>query len=161
MASRKSYIPYLALLVAVLSLTGCYFGKSKIVVSDGGTYDIYANEEFVCTTRVSDCGLTTRGSTSPVQLQAVKNGRVMGVAYASRSITAASILWGPFTYWTSIFIYKAYPDEIFIYVGDKDGIRDADGHFSSGRSSWIGEGASTGSDGGSDGSVWDKPLIMK
>lgn len=136
-----------------LPLTGCYFGRSKIVVSDGGSYEIYANESYVCSTSNSDCSLTKRGGSGEVQLRAVKNGEVAGETYVSRSITAASVIWAPFTYYTSLFIYKAYPDEIYIYVGDRE--RYNLSTENGGPSIW----RDTEHSQSNEGSVWDKPLL--
>lgn len=144
-------------LLLVLPLTGCFFGRSKIVVSDGGNYDVYANDEYICSTRNDDCSLPQRGGTAPVHLQAVKDGVVAGETDASRSITAASILWAPFTYYTSLFIYKAYPDEIYIYVDDREQFRDRfENRYGGSDTMQKQEDASSRSDGGS---VWEKPLL--
>lgn len=145
------------MLLLVLPLTGCFFGRSKIVVSDGGNYDVYANDEYICSTRNDDCSLPQRGATAPVHLQAVKNGVVAGETDASRSITVASILWAPFTYYTSLFIYKAYPDEIYIYVSDGDrNQEDPAKRYYREEPGWDSKKSTSGSN---SGSVWEKPLL--
>lgn len=155
--SKAFVIHSLVLLITALSLTGCFFGRSKIVVSDGGNYDIYANDQYVCSTKKSDCSLQQRGTSDPVRLEAVKDGTVYGETTTSRSITVASILWAPFTYYSSLFLYKAYPDEIYIYVGDRD--RHKEGgveRYKNSDGEWKTEENTSGS---SSGSVWDKPLF--
>lgn len=136
------------LLLLTISLNGCFFGRSKIVVSDGGSYDIYADESYVCSTGRGDCYLAKRGTSSPVHLKAVHKDVVAGETQISRSITVASVIWAPFTYYSSLFLYQAYPDEIYIYVGEPD-------ENGSG-AKWLSEQDDAPKE---SGSVWDKPLL--
>lgn len=63
-----------------------------------------------------DCSFQTRGTRAGGLLEARLNGRVVGSINIHREITMASILFSPFTYLTSIWLYKAYPDEIEIPI---------------------------------------------
>lgn len=111
--------PLCLMLLLTLPLMGCWAGRTRINVSDGGSYDIYSNDTFLCNTTVDECKLLQRGGAGTVTLEAKVGDEVVGSKVAQRSITAASVLWGPFTYWTSLFLYKAYPDEITINVAPR------------------------------------------
>ena len=61
-----------------------------------------------------------------------------------RSISFASILWAPFTYLSSIWLYQAYPDEIEIPID-----------------TYLLRGGSNSSDFDNGGSVWDRPVNIQ
>ena len=131
-------------------LSGCYFGRSSIRTSDGGTYDIYNNGRYICSTD-GDCSVTTRGAFGSTIFEAQKNGTTVGERSISRDITLASVLWMPFTYCLSIFIYQAYPDEIVIPV-DAGKIPRSEG------SPWRESEQETPASGNAGGSVWERPI---
>ena len=114
-AMRVSRIVLVAFVAAMLS--GCYFGRSNIRTSDGGNYDIYVDGRYLCSTD-EDCSITTRGAFGNTLFEAQKGNRVVGQRNVSRDVTAASILWMPFTCYLSIFVYQAYPAEIVIPIYD-------------------------------------------
>lgn len=84
-------------------------------------------------------------------MEAVQGEEVVGTETVERSITLASILWMPFTYYTSIFLYRAYPDEIEINVV-KDRTLPLKGKPAA---VWKDEDLSAPRN---NGSVWEKPL---
>lgn len=137
------------IMVAVMftaMLAGCYFGRSTIRASDGGTYDVYADGRYICSTD-EECSVTTRGAWGKVLFEAQKGSHVVGHDIVSREITAASVLWMPFTYFLSLFVYQAYPDEIVIPI-DSSAIPVQ-------QPTWQSESSENSSVGGS---VWEKPI---
>ena len=133
-----------------VALSGCYFGRSSIRTADGGTYDIYTNGRYICSTD-GDCSVTTRGAFGSTIFEAQKNGTTVGQTSVSREITLASVLWMPFTYCLSLFVYQAYPDEIVIPV-DADKVP-----YSSG-SPWRANAQEKPASENAGGSVWDRPI---
>lgn len=102
-----------------LSLTGCFAGRTSIVASQytSTPYDIYFNGNLLCKmSDESDCTIQTRGISNSGILEAYLDGQRVGAVAIHRSISLASILWMPLTYGLSIFVYKAYPDEIEIPI---------------------------------------------
>ncbi len=115
---------------------------------------MYADDEYLCNTG-RDCYIQTRGGSNPKLLKAVDDGEVVGMHHIERSITMASILWAPFTYYTSLFVYKAYPDNIEISIYPSMVERYSSGHGEKGAPF-----KTDNSDrGNSGGSVWEKPLL--
>lgn len=151
-AQRIFRVATLALVTALLS--GCYFGRSAIRTSDGGSYDIYADGRYICSTD-EDCSITTRGGIGKTVFEAQRGDVVVGQNIVSREITFASVIWMPFTYCLSLFVYQAYPDEIVIPVNqDKVPLTS---------NSWQAEStpvpsSSSGTTSTTGGSVWDKPI---
>lgn len=145
-ASRICGIMLVALVATMLS--GCYFGRSTIRTTDGGTYDIYADGRYLCSTD-EDCSISTRGGMGKTLFEAQKGDHVVGQDIVSREITAATVLWMPFTYCLSLFLYQAYPDEIVIPVES--------GSAPLMQESWQSESSGTPAP-SVGGSVWDKPI---
>lgn len=86
--------------------------------------------------------------------EAQKGETVVGQEVVSRDVTAATVLWMPFTYFLSIFLYQAYPDEIVIPV---------DPNMAPAGSSWgvqsaTDPSATSETTNATGGSVWDKPI---
>ena len=135
-------------------LSGCYFGRSTIRTSDGGNYDIYADGRYICSTD-GDCSITTRGAFGNTLFEAQKGETVVGQRSLSRDVTFASVIWMPFTYCLSLFIYQAYPDEIVIPV-DQDKVPLAGNSWQT-ESSSVPSGSS-GATHTTGGSAWDKPI---
>jgi len=136
------------ILVALSSLTGCYFGRSYIQASNGGSYDIYEDGNYICSTG-DECAVTTRGALGTHVFEAQKGNTVVGHKSISRSITVASILLMPFTFYLSPFLYQAYPDEIVIYI-DESALEESRNDRT---------GSSGTSDHFSGGSDWEKPIF--
>ena len=132
-------------------LTGCYFGRSEIKASDGGIYDIYADSRYVCSTN-GDCSVTTRGVMGNVSFRAQTGDKVVGHSSVPREVTVGSILWMPFTYCLSLFLYQALPDVIVIPIDEPS----APVPYAP---KWKSEepDASVSSD-DAGGSIWEKPL---
>ena len=140
---------------AAAMLSGCYFGRSTIRASDGGNYDIYADGRYLCSTDDGECSVSTRGAMGKTLFEAQKGETVVGQDIVSREVTFASVIWMPFTYCLSLFVYQAYPDEIVIPV-DQDKVPLAG-------NSWQAESspvpsASSKTTNTTGGSVWDKPI---
>ena len=151
LAQRIYRVAALALVTALLS--GCYFGRTAIRTSDGGSYDIYADGRYICSTD-DDCYVTTRGAMGKTMFEAQRGETVVGQDVVSREVTAATFLWMPFTYFLSLFLYQAYPDEIVIPVDpSKSPAGSSWGVNSASASSATSESANT-----TGGSVWDKPI---
>ena len=111
-----------------LSLTGCFAGRSSVTASRYATrpYDVYLNGNHVCKLGADDdCSFQTRGTRAGGVLEAQLDGRVVGSTNIHREITMLSILFSPVTYFTSIWLYRAYPDEIEIPI-DPYLMRDSD-----------------------------------
>ena len=118
-------IPILLMASATLMMTGCFTGQSSIVASSysGAPYEIYANGKHICTMNSDNsCSIKTRGASDPIYFEAFKDGNLVGSIRASRHVTPASILWVPFTYATSFWLYRAFPDELEIPI-DKQALR--------------------------------------
>ena len=143
----KSKVISLLLLAAVsVNLTGCFAGRTSVVASQYAStpYDIYLNGKQVCKMgNDDDCSFQTRGTRAGGMLEAYLNGQRVGSTNIHREITMASILFAPFTYCLSIWLYKAYPDEIEIPI-DTYLLRNG--------------GNNEGFDNG--GSVWDRPYNL-
>jgi hypothetical protein len=151
-AQRIYRVAALALVTALLS--GCYFGRTAIRTSDGGTYDIYADGRYLCSTD-EECSITTRGAMGKTVFEAQKGETVVGQDVVSREVTAATFLWMPFTYFLSVFLYQAYPDEIVIPV-DPSVVPMASDSW--GAKSAPVPSATSQTTNTTGGSVWDKPI---
>lgn len=99
--------------VLALSLSGCYLSQTKIQTTDGKSYQIYGDGILLCDDS-QDCKIPQRGSPHTLELEVVKNGNVVGRTTIKREITTASVFWGFFTYFVSLYVYEAYPDEVYI-----------------------------------------------
>ena len=128
-----------------LGLTGCFSGRTSVVATQYASrpYDLYLNGNLVCKLGSDDdCTFQTRGTTAGGQLEAYLDGQSVGAIEVHRGISFASILWIPLTYGMSLFLYKAYPDEIEIPIDSyvlRSGYRSDNG------------------DSFGSGSVWDRP----
>lgn len=112
-------ISTLLLATVSLSLTGCFAGRTSVTASQYASrpYDIYLNGQPVCRMGSDeDCSFQTRGTRAGGMLEAYLDGQRVGAVEVHRSISAASILWIPLTYGMSLFLYKAYPDDIEIPI---------------------------------------------
>ena len=145
----------LVALVATM-LSGCYFGRSTIRTTDGGTYDIYADGRYLCSTD-EDCSISTRGGMGKTLFEAQKGETVVGQDIVSREITFASVIWMPFTYCLSLFVYQAYPDEIVIPI-DPALVPANSGNSWQAESSPTPSATTTRTTQSTGGSVWDKPI---
>ena len=138
----------LSLIASVsLSMTGCFAGRSSVVASQYASkpYDIYLNGRQVCKMASDDdCSFQTRGTRAGGHLEAYLDGQRVGSINIHRSISFASILWAPFTYLSSIWLYQAYPDEIEIRID-----------------TYLLRGGSNSSDFDNGGSVWDRPVNIQ
>ena len=116
----KARIVSILLLAAVsVNLTGCFAGRTKVIASQYASrpYDIYLDGKPVC--RMGDdedCTFQTRGTRAGGQLEAFLDGQRVGSIEVHRSMSFMSILFAPFTYTLSLWLYQAYPDEIEIPI---------------------------------------------
>ncbi|MBR4785189.1 MAG: hypothetical protein IK012_08050 [Fibrobacter sp.] len=101
--------------VVALSLSGCYLSRTHLHTTDGQSYQIYGNGVLLCEDS-QDCSITQHGVPHRIELEAVKNGTVVGKKTIRRQITTESFLWGFATYFTSLYIYQAYPKNVYIPV---------------------------------------------
>lgn len=101
--------------VVALSLSGCYLSRTHLHTTDGKSYQIYADGALLCEDS-EDCTISQNGPPHRMELEAVKNGTVVGKTTIRRRITTESILWGFATYFTSLYIYQAYPKNVYIPV---------------------------------------------
>lgn len=136
-----------ACLASTLCLCGCFLSQTKIMATDGRSYEVYGNGALLCDDS-QDCKIGQRGSPSTLDLELVKNGKVVGNTTIRREITTASVLWGFCTYFTSLYLYQAYPNEVYIpiYYGGYAVKDDSDPH----KASWDTSPLSKSE------SVWDK-----
>ena len=104
-----------ACLATSLCLCGCFFSQTKIMAADGRNYEVYGNGALLCESS-QDCKISQRGSPHTLDLELVKNGKIVGSKSIRREMTTASVLWGFCTYFTSLYLYQAYPDEVFIPI---------------------------------------------
>ena len=140
-AKRISRIVLVAL--ATATLFGCYFGRTAVRASDGGSYDIYADGRYICSTD-EECSVTTRGAMGKTLFEAQKGETVVGQDIVSREVTFASVVWMPFTYFLSLI---PVDQEKVPLAGNT-----WQPESSPVPSSSSGTSATTG------GSVWDKPI---
>lgn len=103
------------MLAFALSLSGCYLNRTTISVTDGRDYKIYGDGELLCESS-QDCKIAQRGTPRTMELEAVKGNTVVGRTSIKREITTASVMWGFFTYFTTLYLYQAYPDNVFIPI---------------------------------------------
>ena len=103
-----------------LSLSGCYLSRTTIATTDGRDYQIYGNGVLICENS-TDCKIGQRGTPNTLDLEAVKGGTVVGKKTIKREITTASVMWGFFTYFTTLFLYQAYPDNVYIPIDYSNG----------------------------------------
>ena len=104
----------------VLSLSGCYLSRTTIATTDGRDYQVYGNGILICENS-TDCKIGQRGTPNTLELEAVKGGAVVGKKTIKREITTASVMWGFFTYFTTLFLYQAYPDNVYIPIDYNNG----------------------------------------
>lgn len=106
-------IPIIGLSVISLALSGCYFSRTHIHTTDGKSYQIYGDGILLCEDS-QDCHIPQRGTPHTLELEAVKNGNVVGRTTTKREITTASVFWGFLTYFVTLYVYEAYPDDVYI-----------------------------------------------
>ena len=106
-----------ALILALLcfSLSGCYLSRTTIATTDGRDYKIYGNGVLLCENS-TNCKIGQRGTPNNLELEAVKGSTVVGKTTIKREITSASVFWGFFTYFITLYIYQAYPDNVYIPI---------------------------------------------
>ena len=134
-----------------LSLSGCYLSQTKIQTTDGRSYQIYGDGILLCDDS-QDCKIPQRGSPHTLELEAVKNGNVVGRTTIKREITTASIFWGFITYFVSLYVYEAYPDEVYIPLDYSNPILNEQGKYNNG---FAGGDAWNASPFDAGGSSWD------
>lgn len=111
--------------VAAFSLSGCYLSRTHLHTTDGKSYEIYGNGVLLCEDS-QDCSIAQCGTPYIMELEAVKNGTVVGKKTIRRHITAESVLWGFATYFTSLYLYQAYPKNVNIPIdNNSDGVADS------------------------------------
>ena len=98
-----------------LTLSGCYMSQTHISVADGRSYKVYGNGVLLCEDS-QDCKIGQRGTPNTLELEAVSNGKVVGRTSTKREITGASVFWGFFTYFITLYVYQAYPDNVYIPI---------------------------------------------
>ncbi|MCK9183546.1 MAG: hypothetical protein M0P13_11820 [Fibrobacteraceae bacterium] len=106
--------------IFVLLLSACST-KTWISSNDGQLHDIYVDGEYICNGSCYYYG--NRGVSKRVIVEAKDGNQILGQASMSRSITAASVVFGFFTYFTSLYWYEAYPDEIKIPINSSASLR--------------------------------------
>jgi hypothetical protein len=99
--------------VFALALSGCYFSRTHVHTTDGKSYQIYGDGVLLCEDS-QDCHIPKRGTPHTLELEAVKNGNVVGRTSTKREITTSSVFWGFFTYFVTLYVYQAYPDDVYI-----------------------------------------------
>ena len=112
---KTKNISLLFVSLLALTLTGCYLSRTSISTTDGHDYQIYGNGVLLCESS-TDCKIGQRGTPNTLDLEAVKGGTVVGRKTIKREITTASVFWGFFTYFTTLYIYQAYPDNVYIPI---------------------------------------------
>lgn len=135
-------------MLLALLMTGCWSGRTEVRTSDGMSYDIYKvqnnSQQLICPKGIN-CELFTRGTSDRAVYQARnQNNRIVGAIEAERSITLSSILWIPFTYCTSLFLYQGYTDNIIIPINPRKKYDELSGEYED--------------DTPNDGSFWEQPL---
>ncbi|MBR2308538.1 MAG: hypothetical protein IKA48_15325 [Fibrobacter sp.] len=113
--NTKRNIVLLGLLAFALTLSGCYFSRTTIRTTDGKDYKIYGDDELICESS-QDCKIGQRGAPHTMELKAVKGNTVVGRTTIKREITTASVMWGVVSYFTTLFVYQAYPDNVYIPI---------------------------------------------
>lgn len=113
--STARTIPLLLVSLLALTLSGCYLSRTTIATTDGRDYQIYGNGVLLCENS-TDCKIGQRGTPNTLDLEAVKGGTVVGRKTIKREITSASVFWGFFTYFTTLYLYQAYPDNVYIPI---------------------------------------------
>ena len=148
-AKRKTAL--LGLLALALALSGCYLNRTAIATTDGRSdYKIYGDGELLCESSY-DCKIPQRGAPHTMELEAVKGNTVVGRTTIKREITTSSILWGFCTYFITLYIYQAYPDNVFIPIDYNNEIVNRKVRETSTGSNW------ETSPYKSQGSSWDAP----
>jgi len=112
----------LLLASATLTLSGCFTGQTSITASQytSKPYQIYINGKQYCQmSSGNDCTIQTRGTYNEIYIEAFLDGEKVGDLRTSRHVTLASILWMPFTYWSSYWLYRAFPEDIEIQINDR------------------------------------------
>lgn len=80
-------------------------------------YEIYLNGRQVCEmSSDDDCTFQTRGTRAGGELEAYLDGQKVGSIEIRRTISPLSILLAPFTDCLSLWLYRAYPDDIEIPI---------------------------------------------
>ena len=134
MKLRKSAVT-IASVVIISILSGCYFGQTHIHSNAPGQFEVYGNGELLCENGQYDCKISQRGGPQTLELVVVKDDVAIGHTQIKREITAASVFWMFFTYFTSLYLYQAYPDEAFIFVDDTK-IKKTSSFGNNGSSNW-------------------------
>lgn len=111
-----------------LSLSGCYLTQTHIHTTDGKSYQIYGDGVLLCDDS-QDCKIPQRGTPHTLELEAVKNGNVVGRTTIKRDITTASVMWMFFTGYISLYFYQAYPDEVYIPLDYSNPILNEQGKY--------------------------------
>jgi hypothetical protein len=102
-----------------LSLTGCFSGRTSVIASQYASkpYDIYLNGNLVCRMGSDDdCTFQTRGTRAGGILEAYLDGQRVGSIEVHRSFSLLSLLWAYPTLSLSLWLYRAYPNEIEIPI---------------------------------------------
>ncbi len=146
MRIAKYILPVLA-----LSLSGCYLSQTHIQTTDGRSYQVYGDGILLCEDS-QDCKIPQRGTPHTLELEAVKNGNVVGRTSIQREITTSSILWGFLTYFVTLYVYEAYPDQVYIPLDYSNPIVNEQGKYNGG---FAGGDAWNTSPFQSNGSAWD------
>ncbi len=146
-------ISIIGLSVLTLALSGCYLSRTHIHTTDGKSYQIYGDGILLCEDS-QDCNIPQRGTPHTLELEAVKNGNVVGRTTTKREITTASVFWGFLTYFVTLYVYEAYPDDVYIPLDYSnpmvnEQIKNSNSGFSGG-DSWNTSPFQSG------GSAWDK-----
>jgi hypothetical protein len=113
--NAKNNIVLLGTLAFALTLSGCYLNRTTISTTDGRDYKIYGDGELLCESS-QDCKIAQRGTPHTMELKAVKGNTVVGRTSIKREITTASVMWGFCTYFITLYLYQAYPDNVFIPI---------------------------------------------
>ena len=108
-------VTLLAISAFALSLRGCYLSRTHLHTTDGRSYEIYGDGVLLCEDS-QDCSIPQCGTPHRMELEAVKNGTVVGRTTIRRRITSETILWGFATYFTSLYLYQAYPKNVNIPI---------------------------------------------
>ena len=111
----KRNIAVFGLLAIAMTLSGCYMNRTAIRTTDGRNYKIYADDELLCESS-TDCRIPQYGTPQSMELKAVMGNTVVGKTTIKREINGASIAWGFFTYFITLYVYQAYPSYVYIPI---------------------------------------------
>jgi len=99
------------LILVALLCAGC--STSRIRASDGGDHAIYVDDVYKAD------GEAFIGQTGPDHtaiIEARDGDRIVGSIAVQRQMGVGSVVLGFFTYFTSLYWYRHYPDEIVIPI---------------------------------------------